>query len=290
MRVLGCDFTSAPSKRKPITYAVGKLESATLSIENILSLPAFTDFEALLQQEGPWIAALDFPFGLPRELLSNLRWPQTWEGYVQQCAALGKTSFEQTLLRYQGSRPAGNKLHMRVTDTLAGARSPMMLYRVPVGKMFFQGAPRLLSSGVSILPCRPTGTNKIAMEGYPALVAQRWIGKYSYKSDERKKQSAEQRAARQRLVEAICSDELHSVYGIDLQLSEIQAQRLIEEPMGDQLDAVLCTIQAAWAYVERDRNYGIPTLVDGVEGWIVDPMTKEKMLYHESLRSISPPS
>ena len=164
-----------------------------------------------------------------------------------------------------------------MTDKLAGARSPMMLHRVPVGKMFFQGAPRLLDSGVSILPCRPTGASRIALEGYPALVAQRWASKVGYKSDERKKQSTEQKAIRQRIVDGICSKELRIFYSISLELNQMLANKLIEEPMGDELDAVLCAIQAAWAYTEHGHNYGIPPNCDTVEGWIVAPVMLERL-------------
>ena len=190
MRIFGVDFTSAPSTHKPITCAIGNMQhESILLIQDMVTLPSFIAFEAFIQQGGPWVAAFDFPFGQPRKLLTNLNWPQTWEGYVSYCAGLGKVMFEETLTRYQDSRPAGDKQHTRRTDALAKSRSPMMLHRVPVGKMFFQGAPRLLRSGVSILPCHPTSTNTIALEGYPALVAQHWAGKSGYKSDERKKQT-----------------------------------------------------------------------------------------------------
>jgi hypothetical protein len=271
VRVFGLDFTSAPSPRKPITCAVCELSESILHVKETQAYSSFAQFEQFLLQDGPWIAAFDFPFGQPRKLLENLNWPLSWEGYVQHVLAMGKVAFEEMLTQYQASRPAGDKQHMRVTDRLAGARSPMMLHRVPVGKMFFQGAPRLLHAGVSILPCRPNVSNRIALEGYPALVAQRFIGKTSYKSDERKKQTLEQRLARQRIVEGICSIELQEVYKVKLNMSAMMADRLIQEPMGDELDAVLCAIQAAWAYTQRDSGYGIPVGCDAVEGWIVNP-------------------
>ena len=40
---------------------------------------------------------------------------------------------------------------------------------------------------------------------------------------------------------------------------------------GDQLDALLCAVQAAWAYSQADDNFGIPVYCDSLEGWIVDP-------------------
>jgi len=276
VNILGLDFTSVPSLRKPITCAVCELSDSVLHVQAIQMYISFAQFEQFLQQDGPWIAAFDSPFGQPRKLLGNLNWPLTWEGYVQHVAEMGKVAFEETLIQYQASRPAGNKQHTRATDRLAGARSPMMLHRVPVGKMFFQGAPRLLQAGISILPCRPNAINRIALEGYPALVAQRFVSKTSYKSDERKKQTPEQRAARQRIVDGIRSQRLQEVYNVKLELCATMADRLVQEPMGDELDAVLCAIQAAWAYTQRDHGYGIPINCDAVEGWIVDPRMLER--------------
>jgi hypothetical protein len=39
--------------------------------------------------------------------------------------------------------------------------------------------------------------------------------------------------------------------------------------MGDMLDALLCAVQAARAYLGRDEGYGIPMECDRDEGWIV---------------------
>ena len=72
MKIYGIDFTSAPRQRKPITYAAGVLEGATLQIENVLPLSDFAGFEAFLAQPGPWVAGFDFPFGQSRVLIESL--------------------------------------------------------------------------------------------------------------------------------------------------------------------------------------------------------------------------
>lgn len=268
MRIFGLDFTSAPTRRKPITCASCRLQATQLTVQACLALPSFADFEAFLGQDGPWFAACDFPFGQPRKLIERLNWPAEWQAYVECIVQLGKFGFEEALNRYREQQPVGDKLHLRVTDRLAGACSPMMLHRIPVGKMFFQGVPRLLAAGVSILPCHPTPADRIAVEGYPALVARHWSQRRSYKSDEHAKQTPAQRAVRQAIVAGIRSPELHSLYGITLSITDELAEQLINEPMGDQLDAVLCAIQAAWAYTQRERGYGIPPGHEA-EGWIV---------------------
>ena len=271
MRIFGLDFTSAPGRRKPITCAVCALQDNLLRVRDTLSLTCFADFEDFLCSGGPWLAALDFPFGQPRKLLTNLGWPENWVGYMQIIASLGKKQFEDTLTRYRESRPAGDKQHLRATDVLAGARSPMMLHRVPVGKMFFEGATRLLKSDVSILPCCPTDDSRIVVEGYPALVARKLIGKRSYKSDEHGKQTIEREMARKEIIGGLRSEALVNCYGLRVELIDEVAEMLIQDAMGDKLDAVLCAVQAGWAFLQKDKGYGIPIDRDRDEGWIVDP-------------------
>ncbi|HVB21710.1 MAG TPA: DUF429 domain-containing protein [Ktedonobacteraceae bacterium] len=282
MKIYGLDFTSAPTRKKPITCAICELHEPAepaashnanvLTMQANLTMPTFAAFEDFLQSDGSWLAGLDFPFGQPRQLIANLGWPAAWADYMQLIAAMSKAEFEQTLTDYRASRLPGDKQHLRVTDRYANARSPMMLHRVPVGKMFFQGAPRLLASGVSILPCRPTPSANLVVEGYPALVARKWLGKRSYKSDERGKQTSEQTSARRDLLAGLCSPALLTHYGLHLTISAMLMDMLIKEPMGDLLDALLCAIQAAWVYTQRENNYGIPSNCDKNEGWIADPV------------------
>jgi uncharacterized protein DUF429 len=272
MKIYGLDFTSAPSRKKPITCVVCELQDAILSVKDCLKLTSFEDFEAFLRSEGPWLAALDFPFGQPRKLISNLGWPETWVGYMQVIASMGKKEFEETLKRYRVSRPSGDKQHLRATDVLAGARSPMMLHRVPVGKMFFEGATRLLRSDVSVLPCRPMEDSRVVVEGYPALVARRLVGKRSYKSDERGKQTREREEARLEIVHGLRSIEMLEWYGFRVELSEEMGELLAADKMGDELDALLCSVQGGWAWLQRVMGYGIPEVCEKMEGWIIDPL------------------
>src|SRR5919199_573708 len=106
---------------------------------------------------------MDFPFGQPRSLVSALGWPVSWEGYVREVARLSKEDFENALRADMAPRPAGSKYRYRLADRRSGSSSAMMLFRVPVGKMFYQGAPRLLASGVSVEPCRRNGDDRVAV-------------------------------------------------------------------------------------------------------------------------------
>ena len=271
MRIYGIDFTSAPNPRKPIICAVCELQANRLAVQNCVKLGTFGDFETFLHSNGPWLAALDFPFGQPFDLISNLAWPTGWDEYVLMIASMGKQEFEAVLKRYKDSRAVGDKLHLRITDKHVGACSPMMLHRVPVGKMFFEGAPRLLQANVRIMPCRPVEDNRIVVEGYPALVARRFIGQQSYKSDNRGNQTREREMARRQIVQGLCSSEIAKWYGLSVELSDELGERMVDDPQGDELDAVLCSIQGGWAWLQKLHLETFPDARVKSEGWIADP-------------------
>ena len=55
-------------------------------------------------------------------------------------------------------------------------------------------------------------------------------------------------------------------------LSSGQRRELLDDPRGDDLDAVLCLVQAAWGLRRADSagpGYGLPVDIDPLEGWIV---------------------
>ena len=277
MRIYGVDFTSAPKRSKPIAVALCELADGELRWQGYLALLGFDEFEAFLDRSGPWVAGLDFPFGQPRKLIEDLGWPGCWAGYVKHVSGMSLRAFADTLAQYRSGRPPGAKHLYRHTDLRASACSPMMLHGVPVGRMFYHGAPRLLRSGASIVPCCPVGGRRVVVEAYPALVARRFIGQRSYKSDDRRKQTPEREEARRALVAGLCSDLLGADYDLQLALEDSQVESLVGDPSGDRLDALLCAIQAAWAHSRRGQGYGVPRDCDPLEGWIVDPSTLDHM-------------
>ena len=93
------------------------------------------------------------------------------------------------------------------------------------------------------------------------------MGRRSYKQDTKSKQTKEQHEARKDLLRAITNGGPVPIYGI-----EVEAPlSLADDPGADHLDALLCAIQAAWAWTKRYDGYGAPDLVDPLEGWIADP-------------------
>ena len=271
MRVFGIDFTSAPCRAKPIVRVSASLARGVLRACDLTEWPSFGEFEQALRAPGPWIAGLDFPFGQPRQFVENIGWPHAWADYVQYAHALGRAGFRRALDDYRARRSAGDKEHRRATDAKAGAISPQKIHFPPVGLMFFEGAPRLVSAWVTVPGVYPGDPGRIAVEAYPGYLARRLIGRTTYKHDDRSKQTSAQSAARTELLKRVRTDAALADYGLRVELSTALGRQLVDDPAGDRLDALLCAIQAGWSWMQRHDAFGAPRKADPLEGWIADP-------------------
>ncbi len=262
MHIVGVDFTSAPRRAKPITVAHGEAAGGLLRIERVAEHADWASFESWLAQPGPWLGAFDFPFGLSRELVEHLGWPQTWAELVTHCAAMPRAQLRDTFKAFCAARPVGNKFAHRATDRPAGSSPSMKWVNPPVAYMFQEGTPRLLRAGVTVFGLHAGDPQRIALEGYPGLVA-RLVTRASYKSDERARQTPARRASRAQIVGAL-ENGSHPL-GIRLQVKPMLRRRLLDDGTADWLDAVLCAVAAAWA--AQRPHFGLPRELDPVEGW-----------------------
>ena len=270
-RIFGIDFTSTPGNRKPITVAEAKLLQQTLKVDNIFDLESLGQFSQFLETPGPWITAIDFPFGQPRKLILDYGWPRLWQSYVNHISLMGKQNFENSLRNYRDVATGKRRLQ-RETDKKANSRSPMQLDFTPVGKMFYVGAPLLARSPCTIIPFRKEhGKAGIVVEGYPKLVAMKAVGKTAYKNDSTFQTDPDQTKVRNSILQWIHGDEAKEQYGFTMELNSASTAKCLNDPKGDHLDAALCVMQAAWALGQRHKQYGIPNYCDQLEGWIVDP-------------------
>ena len=264
MQVFGIDFTSRPKRSKPITCLSCLLEGRILTAGTLENLNSFEAFERALTRPGHWIAGIDFPFGQSRKFVETIGWPRDWEAYVRYAQSLGREGFRESLTDYRSKRSKGDKEHRRRTDCDTGSISPQKLYGVPVGLMFFEGAPRLIGANVTIPHLRQGDPDRIAVEAYPGVLARSIIGRRSYKSDERKKQTAERAEARRDIFQSLTSSAQAAKLGFTVSADPL----LADDPTGDQLDALLCAVQAAWSWTNRLQSFGAPMPVDSLEGWI----------------------
>ncbi len=61
MEILGIDFTSRPSRRKPITCIHCTLDDSALRTQSFEAWPSYERFEAALAKPGPWSRGSTFP-------------------------------------------------------------------------------------------------------------------------------------------------------------------------------------------------------------------------------------
>ena len=265
--LLGCDFSSSPTRQKPIVLALGTLQNGRIQLSKIEQLASLDAFAEWLAQPQGWLGVFDMPFSLPRELVEHLQWPLTWPELIGHYATLSRADIRDTFAAFCDARPVGGKFAHRATDKPAGSSPSMKWVNPPVAFMLHAGVPRLLNAGVHLPGLHDGDNTRVALEGYPGLLAREVLGKRSYKSDDKAKQTPERLIARKDLITAL---ELgHTRLKLRLKLTHAQRDMLAGDAKGDVLDAVLCLMQAAWAQGQGAPRYGLPLHVDPLEGWII---------------------
>lgn len=277
--LLGCDFSSSPSRKKPIVLALGSLISGRVQLSKLERLESLDAFAQWLKRPASWVGGFDLPFGLPRELVETLGWPTSWEDCMGHYAALSRVQIRDTFAAFCNARPVGGKFAHRTTDIPAGSSPSMKWVNPPVAYMLHAGVPLLLDAGICLpglllgdpLDVDASGqANRVALEAYPGLLAREVLGHRSYKSDDKARQTPERLIARKDLITAL--EHGQTRLALRLKLTHAQRDLLVDDASGDSLDAVLCLIQAAWAqsrHLEGHARYGLPDLMDPLEGWIV---------------------
>ncbi len=273
--ILGVDFTSSPTRRKPIVVASGLLvlQPKQILLNQLSKLERFeslTSFGDWLKEPKPWVGAFDLPFGLPRELVETLGWPTDWLACMQHYSQLTRPQIRDTFAAFCNARPAGQKFAHRATDKPAASSPSMKWVNPPVAYMLHAGVPLLLQAGVHLPGLHAGDSTRVALEGYPGLLAREVLGARSYKSDDKAKQTPDRLIARKDLIHALELGQTR--LQVRLKVSHAQRDTLVDDASGDSLDAVLCMLQAAWAqqrFAAGDARYGLPGGMDPLEGWIV---------------------
>jgi hypothetical protein len=272
MHLIGVDFTSAPSRRKPITVARGEARGPVVRLVGLEAWTDFAAFEAAIAPGGlpqPWTGVFDLPFGLPRELVETLGWPTAWADLIRHYAGLRRDEIRTTFASFCAARPPGSKFAHRATDGPAGSSPSMKWVNPPVAFMLHAGVPRLLAAGVHLPSLHDGDPARVALEGYPGLLARELIGSRSYKADDAARRTPERLIARKDLIEAL--EQGRGRLGVRVRLTHAQRDALADDASGDRLDALLCLVQAAWAV--QQPHHGLPDVVDPLEGWIVTAPT-----------------
>jgi len=297
--LLGCDFSSSPSRRKPVVLAIGELSStgssekkepnpaskgrvSLLKLERFESLEIFSAW--LKTPRQTWVGGFDLPFGLPRELVETLGWPTDWLACLRHYTRLSRAEIRATFAAFCDARPPGGKFAHRATDGPAGSSPSMKWVNPPVAFMLHAGVPVLLDAGAHLPGLHAGDPDRVALEAYPGVLAREILAamdsragrpvRRSYKSDDRARQTPERLIARKDILTAL--EHGQTRLGLGFKLTHAQRDALADDASGDSLDAVLCLVQAAWAAQQQATGtspvhgpgWGLPAF-DPLEGWIV---------------------
>ncbi|MEZ5658553.1 MAG: DUF429 domain-containing protein [Burkholderiaceae bacterium] len=264
-RLIGVDFTSSPSRRKPIMIARMRFGPKHLSLEAIEALSDFDAFDALVRRPGPWIAGFDMPFGLPREFVLEQGWPTDWARCMTRYAQTDRARLRELFRAYCDARPPGQKFAHRRTDLTAGSSPSMKWVNPPVAWMMQAGVPRLRAAGLHLPGLLEGDPDRVGVEAYPGMLA-RAITRASYKSDARAGATAARHAARELILSSVMSGQHPE--GSAVRIDGELCHRILADARGDMLDALLCALQAAWAARRAAAQFGCPENHDPLEGWI----------------------
>ena len=269
--VIGVDFTSAPSAKKPITAAIGTWRRGSTrpvyKLADIRELDSLLAFEQFLSRDEEWLGGFDLPFSQPRSLIEHEGWPTDWPAFVRFYCGQPRDVLRDTFRRWCDARPVGDKFAWRKADKPAGSSPAMRWANPPVAWMMHAGIGRMIEAGLSFPAhrhgLRSSRPRRIALEAYPGFTA-RTVCRTSYKSDAVANQTAARKENRRAIVAALIA----GTAGLDLTLDIGIAwrRRLVADGSGDLLDAVICSLQAAHAAAQP--RFGLPTHLDPLEGWI----------------------
>ena len=129
--------------------------------------------------------------------------------------------------------------------------------------------PWLRAADVWIPGLQNGPSDRVVVEGYPGVVARRLIGRVTYKAERRSKQTEEQREARELILNRLLGAKGVKIYGLHIQ--NPNGVDVVTDPTGDRLDALLCAVQAAWAWRSGPPNFGLHEPICPTEGGIADP-------------------
>lgn len=240
-QVYGIDFSGAAQAGKKIWMAHGVIEGEALSIEacyrgadlpgssvgRYRCLAALRDF---ISGAAASVFGLDFPFGLPAQLLKESR----WEDWVLSFA--DRYTSPQAF-RQECQASAGGKELKRVTDK--ESRAPFSPYNIRLYRQTYFGigdvlAPLVREGLACIVPMQPAVPRRPwVMEICPASTLKRAGLNGPYKGNRK-----EHYAARVRIL-----DELER--SVPLSIPALLRLTILDDREGDALDSVVAAV-AVW--------------------------------------------
>ena len=241
-RVIGVDFSGARHAGDHIWIAVGSRQEGRLTLEGCrparelpggardrdAALAALRDF---LASERRAVAGLDFPFSLPRALIEETEWRDFLRGFAARYP-------DPESLRTACRHAAGGRELKRCTDV--EAKVPFSAYNLRLYRQTHAGIGSVLlplaePGAACVIPMQAPASGKVLLaETCPASLLKRLDLYRSYKG-----RGEALRDSRMELMNTLINK------GLMNRPDKSVWQRIVDDPGGDALDAVLAAIAAA---------------------------------------------
>ncbi len=246
--VHGVDFSGATKGGSGIRIATRRPDAALSELRRVdrggLRDEILTGLEDPGGQRHRWL--IDAPFGIPVATLEACGVDPDWRASVAWLA-----SFEDPRDWRRAVRQVSRKEPKRAADRAAGTPLASMNLRVfkQTWTVMVEILDPLVEAGVRVEPLAgPRAASVVVGEGCPASVLKR-------RGDSARGYKGRGEPPRSRRMEIV--ERIHRDWG--LSLAPDVAMRCIEDEGGDDLDAVLLTLDA-W--------HGPPPAIAEVEGWV----------------------
>lgn len=262
-RIIGVDFSGGTQAGQKIWLAVGRVEDDRLLIDECVrgaALPGssrdrtrcLAALRAFIRSAGNALIGLDFPFGLPCELIAE----KQWTAFIRSFPARYTTpqDFRQACFLAAHAREL-----KRVTDV--ETKTPFSPYNLRLYRQTYYGlrdviGPLVRERSVCVLPLQPprSGVPHL-IEICPASTLKRMKRYLPYKG-----KSAEQGEARALIWRSLQREGL----GLAGRLKPI----VLADPEGDALDSVIATWAAYQAQKAIEQGSDRTKPVYRIEGYV----------------------
>ena len=257
-RVLGVDFSGAKDAGRRIWVAKGKtVQSDTFRLESCVAavdlenggrdpLTAISALASMLVSDTNTIVGCDFPFSLPRQLITDKSWHSFVRKFSQRYA--NPIAF-RTILRLQ----TNGKEYKRQTDVQA--ETPFNSYNLRLYRQTWWGIARLLNPLVQeeraiVRPQQEKRRNLPTVVEVCAACTLKHIKVYK-RFGAYKGRGEEPRGQREKIIDHLVKERLLRFAS----RKEIALrQLLLDNTGGDALDAVIGAIAASRADISVDAN------------------------------------
>jgi signal transduction histidine kinase len=281
MKLFGIDFPAAHSSEDPLRIAVAELKGKNeIIVQRIEILDSKEEFETFLNQEGPWFAGIDIPFGLPWSFWNHISVEDDWRSRIQALVQTDPDDLQRKAKKYQARGNHNPKDFLRVTEEVSSLDVPSVKQFLHSISNMIAGMPFLLNANLSLIPVNMSDSSKQIIETCPGLIADEIIELL----EEFKESSTNQINFDKFFSNGGMHEKLESIFEFKISFDDQAITDIRTLFANGNMDCIFSLLQASWSAISGSPTYGFSGLdhpVAKIEGRFALPKlisrTREKI-------------